>query len=123
VLGVGVVERGGYLYAVEDFAAAAQPLSTQQTEEKVQALLRAQNVDPSLAAGPAEQACAMEQGMPPGTKARSMVRFETPNLAELPSQVEQQIRGGGFTQAAVGACAPLANNPAFTTYRVAILFY
>jgi hypothetical protein len=122
-LGVGVVERGGYLYAVEDFAEAQQVLNPTQVEQRVGQLLHAQNIDASLAPGSAEQACAMDRGMPAGTRARSMVRFETPDLSHLPSAVMEQIRSGGFTRAAVGACAPLHNNPAFTTYRVAILLY
>jgi hypothetical protein len=122
-LGVGVVERGGYLYAVEDFAQAQQALGREEVEARIRELLRAQNVDGSLAAGPAEEACAMEHGMPAGTGARSIARFETPDLGQLPSAVIEQIRSGGFTRAGVGACAPEKNNPAFTTYRVAVLLY
>ncbi|MGC2636367.1 MAG: CAP domain-containing protein [Acidobacteriaceae bacterium] len=122
-LGVGVVERGGYLYAVEDFAQAQQALDMPRVEQRVRQLLHAQNIDASLAAGAAEQACPMDHSMPAGTGARSIVRFETPDLSHLPPAVMQQIRSGGFTRAAVGACAPLHNNPAFTTYRVAILLY
>ena len=122
-IGVGVVDRAGYLYAVEDFADASQALTTQQIEAKVAALLRAQGVDASGPSSEAEQACSMGHGMPAGTLARSMVRFETPDLSQLPSQVAQQIRSGGFTRAAVGACGSRDNNPDFTTYRVAILFY
>jgi Cysteine-rich secretory protein family len=122
-LGVGVVERGGYLYAVEDFAAASQALTVTQVEQKVGGLLSAMHVDPSGPANEAEAACAMEHGMPPGTKARSLVRFETPDLTQLPSQVAQQIQSGGFTRAAVGACAPRETNPNFTSYRVTVLLY
>lgn len=122
-LGVGVVERGGYLYAVEDFAQAAEALDRQQVEARVQSLLRALNVDPTVAAGPAEQACAMAHGMPAGTQAKSLVRFETPDLNRLPSGIDAQIRNGGFTKAAVGACSPMTNNPAFASYRVAVLLY
>ena len=122
-IGVGVAERGGYLYAVEDFADASQALTTRQIEAKVGALLRARGLDASGSSSEAEQACSMGHGMPAGTHARSMVRFETPDLTQLPSQVAQQIRSAGFTRATVGACAPQQNNPDFTTYRVAILFY
>lgn len=122
-LGVGVIERGGYLWAVEDFAQASQALDALRVEQRVGALLRALNVDPSGTAAEAEQACAMVHGMPPGTRAHSLVRFETPSLRQLPPQVEQQIRAGGFTRAAVGACAPRETNPNFTSYRVAILLY
>lgn len=122
-LGVGVVERDGNLWAVEDFAQASQTLTPQQVEQQVSTLVKAQHVDPSGPATEAEQACAIEKGLPPGSKARSVVRFETPDLSQLPSGLAQQIGNGQFTKAAVGACAPRANNPAFTTYRVAILLY
>lgn len=121
-LGVAVVQQGGKLYAVEDFAQAAQALSLEQVEQKVRALLRAQGVDASAPAGPAEQACRMWHGIPKGTNARSVVRFETPDLSQLPAQIVQAIQTAKFTKAAVGACAPPAGET-FTTYRVTILFY
>lgn len=121
-LGVAVVRRGGQIYAVEDFAETAQALSVQQVEERVRTLLRGYRVDASAPAGPAEQACRMWRGLPPGTNSRAVVRFETSDLSQLPSAVTQEIRSKDFTRAAVGACLPPAGN-AFTTYRVAILFY
>ncbi|MGA7885643.1 MAG: CAP domain-containing protein, partial [Acidobacteriaceae bacterium] len=121
-LGVAVVRRGGQLYAVEDFAETAQALGVPQVEERVRALLRGYHVDASAPASPAEQACRMWRGLPPGTTSRAVVRFETSDLSQLPSAVTQEIRGKDFTRAAVGACLPPAGN-AFTTYRIAILFY
>ena len=121
-LGVAVVARDGTLYAVEDFAQASQALSQAQVEQRVRGLLRAQNIDASLPAGPAEQACREWDGMPQGPGIRAVVRFETPDLNRLPAQVEQQIQGGHYTRAAVGACAPPASNE-FTTYRVTVLLY
>lgn len=122
-LGVAVVSRSGTLYAVEDFAESNEALSTSQIEQRVRELLHAQNIDASAAAGPAEQACAIGHGFPQGSNVRAIVRFETPDLKQLPSQVEQQIRAGNFKRAAVGACAPTPGQQQFTTYRVAILFY
>lgn len=122
-LGVAVVSRRGTLYAVEDFAEANQALTFAQVEQRVRALLRAQNVDASAPSAPAEQACAMGHGIPEGSNLRSIVRFQTPDLSHLPAQVEQQIRAGDFKRATVGACAPSSTQAPFTTYRVAILFY
>ncbi|HEX4311310.1 MAG TPA: CAP domain-containing protein [Acidobacteriaceae bacterium] len=122
-LGVAVVREGGSLYAVEDFEQTSEALSREQVEARVRELLTARNVDGSAAAGPAEHACTMQHGIPEGTSARSIVRFETPDLSQLPSQVAQQIRTGDFRKAAVGACAPGPGQANFTTYRVAILFY
>lgn len=121
-LGVGVVRRGGKLYAVEDFAEADQALDAGQVERKVRVLLQAGGVDASMAAGPAEEACRMWRGIPPGSSAKSIVRFETPDLSRLPGQIAAAIRSAKFTKAAVGACAPPSGED-FTTYRVAILFY
>lgn len=120
-IGVAVVRRGGTLYAVEDFAQTNAALSRAQIEERVRSLLREQGVDGSAAAGPAEAACSSSGPMPAG--ARSVVRFQTPDLGELPSQVAQAIRSRDFQKAAVGACAPAASQAAFTTYRIAIVFY
>jgi hypothetical protein len=121
-LGVAVARRGGQLYAVEDFAETAQALRLPQVEDQVRALLREEKVDASAPVGPAEQACRMWRGMPQGTNARAVVRFETSDLGQLPGAVIEEIHGKDFTRAAVGACAPPSEED-FTTYRVAILFY
>lgn len=121
-LGVGVAQRGADLYAVEDFAAASQALSIEQVEQRVRTLLREDGIDASLAPRPAEQACGMARGMPPGTTARLMVRMQTADLQQLQSQIRQQMRGGHYNRAAVGACAPIGQG-AFTMYRIAVLLY
>lgn len=122
-LGVAVARVDGTLYAVEDFEQSSEVLTREQAEQRVRELLRAQNVDASAPAEPAEQACAMEHGIPQGVNVRSLVRFETPDLTQLPAQVLQQISGKDFRKASVGACAPGASQASFTTYRLAILFY
>lgn len=121
-LGVGVARRGEDLYAVEDFASAAQSLSVEQVEQRVRAMLREDGIDASMSPRVAEEACAMAHNMPAGTNARLMVRMQTPDLQQLQSQMRQQMRGGRYTRAAVGACAPIGGG-AFTMYRVAVLLY
>lgn len=120
-LGVGAGERGGTVYAVEDFSESSETLTLQQVEQRIRELLRAESINPSAPAAPAEAACPAGGSIQPGAK--SMVRFQTPSLQELPPQVAAQIRKGHFTQAAVGACAPDASQGNFTLYRVAILLY
>ncbi len=120
-LGVGVAERDGSIYAAEDFAEASEALSQQQIEQRVRELLRAQNIKPLEPAAAAEQECMPGRPVPPAV--RSIVRFQTPDLTQLPAQVVQQIRSGHFTCAAVGACAPDGSQGEFTVYRVVILFY
>lgn len=122
-IGVAVIARDGALFVVEDFDESSQALSIPQVEQRVRELLRSRNVDASAPSGPAEQACAMSRGIPPGSNVRSIVRFETPDLSRLPTEADQQIRGGNFRKAAVGACTPDMSQTSFTRYRVAILFY
>ena len=122
-IGVAVVERGGSLYVVEDFSESVEALTRAQAEERVRELLRARGVDASAPSGPAEQACAMNRGIPQGSNVRSIVRFETADPGHLPSEAEQAIGNGDFRKAAVGACAPDPSQASFTRYRVAILFY
>ncbi|HEV2278188.1 MAG TPA: CAP domain-containing protein [Acidobacteriaceae bacterium] len=121
-LGVGVAQRGNELFAVEDFAEAAQALSAQQVEQRVRALLRQDGIDASMSPQAAEEACAMSSGMPAGTNARLMVRMQTPDLQQVQSQVREHMRGGRYSRAAVGACRPIGQG-AFTMYRVAVLLY
>lgn len=122
-IGVAVIERGASLYVVEDFAQSSETLTRLQVEQRVRDLLRAREVDASAPSGPAEQACVMDRGFPQGSNARSIVRFETPDLSRLPNEALQAIQSGDFRKAAVGACEPDASQANFTRYRVAILFY
>jgi len=122
-IGIAVAERGGSLYAVEDFEHSSEALTREQVEQRIRELLRGQNVDPAAPSEPAEQACFMGHGIPQGSDARSIVRFETADLGQLPDPVVRQIRSGDFRRAAVGACSQQSGQTSFTTYRVAILFY
>jgi hypothetical protein len=123
-IGIAVLEREGYLYAVEDFANAPQALTLEQVEQKVGDLLRQQKIDPSGPRNIGEEACAMQDGTPPDAsqagQVKAVMRFQTPDLSKLPDQVTQQLSSGQFTKAAVGACK---SEGTFTTYRVAIVLY
>jgi hypothetical protein len=122
-LGVGVVERHGTLYAVEDFANIAEALSPAQIERKVGALLRNEGVDPSAPRDAAAFACTSNSGYPKGEAARLILRFETPDLTQLPSGTAAQIRSGGYRSASVASCSTSGTQSNFTMYRVAIVLY
>ncbi|MFT4111821.1 CAP domain-containing protein [Silvibacterium sp.] len=122
-IGIGVVARNGYLFATEDFSNAAEVLNVQQVEDKVVALLKAQNLDASMPRDIAETACLGQGPLPTGSTPRAIVRFQTSDLSQLPSQVAAQLHSGQFTKAAVGACTPAPQQGNFTSYRVAVLLY
>jgi hypothetical protein len=119
-LGVGIVLRGGVLYAVEDFAQASEALSPRQVESRVGNLLRQQGIDPAVPRSVAAQACAPDSGYPSGS--RLVMRFDTGDLSQLPGQVVQQIRSGGYRRASVASC-PGGQQGSFTTYKVALVLY
>ena len=123
-IGIAVIEKDGYLYAVEDFANANQSMTREQVEQKVGDLLRAQKIDPSAPNKIGEEACEMQDGTPPDAsqagRVKAVTRFQTPDLNKLPDQVAQQLSSGQFTKAAVGACR---SGGTFTTYRVALVLY
>lgn len=121
-LGIGVIERRGTLYAVEDFDDASEALTSGQVERKVGALLRREGIDPSAPRAAAELACESNSGYPRGETGRLVVRFDTPDLSQLPSGIEAQIRRADYHRAAVAACDG-GRQGNFTTYRVAIVLY
>lgn len=121
-LGVGIVARGGTLYAVEDFAQASEAFSPRQVEGRVGSLLREDGVDPSAPRGAAARACASDSGYPQGGTGKLVIRFDTGDLSQLPAQVVQQIRSGRYSRASVAAC-PGGRQGSFTTYKVAIVLY
>jgi hypothetical protein len=122
-IGVGVVERHGTLYAVEDFADASQALSPQQVEKKVGALLRREGIDPSAPSEAAELACSSNGGYPKGETGKLVVRFDTPDLTQLPDGVMAQIHSGNYRTASVATCHNEGGQDNFTTYRVAIVLF
>ena len=122
-LGVGLVQRNGTLYAVEDFSDATQALSTTGVERRVGQLLRQQGIAPNEPRGPAAIACASNSGYPPGVNGRLVIRFDTGDLSHLPGGVISQLRSGRYRRAAVAACGSDSSQPGFTTFRVAIVLY
>ena len=122
-LGVGVVSRGGNLFAVEDFASASEALSPEQVESRVGALLRRENIEPSGRHDAAVMACSSNSGYPTGETGRLVIRFDTPDLSQLPGGVVSQIHSGDYRRAAVAACPHAERQSTFTTYKVAIVLY
>ena len=122
-IGIGVVERHGTIFAVEDFADASEALSTAQVESKVGVLLRRDGIEPSASRESAAQACMTSSGYPTGGTGKLVMRFDTPDLSQLPAQIEAQLRSGNYRKASVAACSAGPRQGSFTTYRVAIVLY
>lgn len=123
-IGIGVIEHAGYWYAAVVFDSAVDSMGPAQIEQKIAALLRQRNIDPSRPQDAARKDCAVDSGDVSGSRALFVMRWESSDLSRLPDPLEQRIGTGKYKTASVGACSDQqAGNQGFTTYRIAVLLY
>jgi cysteine-rich secretory family protein len=121
-IGISVVERGGELYAVEDFSHAVAVLTIDQQEDALGRLVMARGLQLLRDHDEARRACAAGHEPAGGTRAFYFVRFDAFSLDEFPDTLARTIASGKYHQAAVGACAS-DRADGFSGYRVAVLLY
>ena len=121
-MGIAVVERGGELYAVEDFSHAVPVLTIDQQEDRLGALMRARGFELLTDHEEARRACVSGHEPAGGTRAFYLMRFDAAELDDLPAALDRVIATGRYHQAAVGACAISGGND-FGGYRLAVLLY
>jgi Cysteine-rich secretory protein family len=120
-VGISVVQSGNTLFAVEDFSTPVPSLSLESQEQEVASQLDAQGLHAAASSPDARKTCELDRGWA-GPRPAAVLRYETADLAELPSEVLQKLSSGKYQSASVGACeAPDASD--FTHFRVAILLY
>jgi hypothetical protein len=122
-IGFAVLERGGYLYAVADFARSVEGLTVEQAEQSVEKLISAQGVQVTGPRQDARQTCEMSHGTAGGSQPRFVMRWQGSDLSQLPPALRERLGSGQFKTAAVGACASANAEQGFTIYRVAVLLY
>jgi hypothetical protein len=133
-IGIAVAERGGAMFAVEDFSLAVADLSIEEQELTVSALLIDRNLrvmndvrgkassEARAMVNEARSAC-VQQGRYVGEhRSTFLVRYTTADLSHLPDSLLQQLRRSEFQSAAVGACSSNSKSE-FSNYRLAILLY
>jgi uncharacterized protein YkwD len=124
-VGIAVVYAHGMLYAVADYSAMIENLSTVQVETRVAALLRASGV--SILADPtmARAACVGDDGLRRSRGARPawMIRWQNSDLSQLPQDLVKQLASGNYRKAAIGSCPAQDGGGGFASYRVAVLLY
>jgi len=120
-VGIAVVQSGDALFAAEDFSAAVPQLGLEAQERQVSALLSARGVHVLGSPEDARKTCKMEHGWA-GEKPLSVLRYETPDLGHLPTDIERQVEAGRYRNAAVGACEA-GGTSGFARFRIAILVY
>jgi len=133
-IGIAAAERGGEIFAVEDFSLAVADLTLEEQELEVAAILIDKNLhvmndvrgsgstDARTMVNEARNACA-QNGKYIGARRNSfVVRYTTADLSHLPDSLSIQLRKNEFHSAAVGACAAYDKSN-FSSYRLAVLLF
>jgi hypothetical protein len=121
VVGIGVIESGGLLYAVEDFAQSVAAPKQATVESQVMAALQKAGIGAVKMTQEARANCESQSNTSPNAKL--VVHWEGSNPGQLPDVLVQRISQGSYQSAAVGACPSAQAGQGFTTYRVAVLLY
>jgi hypothetical protein len=122
VVGIGVTEEQGVLYAVQDFARAVPDLPHNDVVQQVRKLLLDRGIRPAPSTPDAQRNCELSSG----TIGHPLlvIRWEGSDLTQLPDAILQQMPSARSHTAAVATCpAQQPANAGFTTYRVAVLMY
>ncbi len=121
VVGIGVIESGGLLYAVEDFAHHVPTPKRDEVESQVTGALQKVGMQSVKSTEEARANCESQSNTSPNAKL--VVHWEGSNPGQLPDALVQRISQGTYHSAAVGACPSAQAGQGFTTYRVAVLLY
>jgi hypothetical protein len=121
VVGIGVIESDGLLYAVEDFGHSVPTPKRGVIEGEVMQALQKAGISSAKMSEVARANCVSQSNTAEGAKL--VVHWEGSNPGQLPEVVTQRISQGSYHSAAVGACPSAQAGQGFTTYRVALLLY
>jgi hypothetical protein len=125
-VGIAVIEAGGDMYAVADYARAVDAMSASQVETKIGELVRMSGVAVRRDPHDARLACMVDRGFPSnmtGGQAMFVMRWQGADLEHLPRDLVNRLGSGQYRSADVGACQPRGEVGGFTAYRLAVLLY
>ena len=120
-IGVGLAQRGGEWFAVEDFSRRVEAVSLAGQEQQVGALVAQYGVA-LLPARQARDTCKTDAGYAGAREPMFTMRYTATSLGRLPDVLTARLRSGKYHVAAVGACDP-GPEDGFTTYRLAVLLF
>jgi hypothetical protein len=125
-LGIGVAERDGTLYAVQDFSKSVASLTLDAQERRVSAKLaelaqRGLQISDNRAE--ARRACMLGRQGAAGARNLLLFQYTSSDLDMLPRNLEEEIRNGHYRTAEVGACASGVAAGGFSNYKIAVLLY
>jgi hypothetical protein len=121
-IGIAISQRGGTLFAVEDFSLSAANLSLLDQEKLVEVQLRREGLQMLDYAGDARRSCDLDNGYAGNHRPSFVVHYATSDLETLPDILEGKIHSGKYHSAVVGAC-PGNGKYGSSSYRVAVLLF
>jgi Cysteine-rich secretory protein family len=124
-VGISVVVRDHQFFAVEDFASTVKPLSFNEQESTVAAILEQSGLQlggRGLTVEDARRTCSMSTGYAGRRQPWYIMRYTADRLTELPSQLQSRLNSGKYHEAIVGACPSTDSGP-FSAYSIAVLLY
>ena len=120
-VGIGVVQRNGELFVVEDFAKTVEVIQRSLQEQLVSELVSAQNVSVASDSTVARTYCGKTPlRVEPSPK--RVMDYVTNNLHHLPPQAIDHMASTHAHLAAVGACGQV-DSGGYTGYRIIVLLY
>jgi hypothetical protein len=120
-VGIAVVAGQGVYFAVTDFARSVPMLTQAEVEASFAKLLRSRGLMIANDASDARAYCA--NGNKDISQPGMFMRWQNPDVTQLPQPLVDQLRSGRYRKAAVGSCPPQDVEGSFTIYRVAVALY
>ena len=74
----------------------------------------------------ARVACTLDHGLPASAadaQPEFVMRWQNPDLSQLPGDLAEKLSSGRYSQAAIGSCPAQNVEGSFTVYRIAVLLY
>ena len=120
-VGIAVIQSGGMLFAVQDFATVVPALALDAQESQVASQIAARGIRAASSTPDARKTCQLDRGWA-GSRPASVLRYETADLSRLPEDIDNKVDSGKYHSAAVGACEASGGGD-FARFRIAILLY
>jgi len=122
-VGVAVVAHGGVIFAVADYARVVQVLIPAQVEATYAGMLRAKGLSIVRDSSAVRAYCASSGRFRGADGPSFLIRWQSPDVTQLPQELAKKVASGDYRQAAVGSCPPQNVDGSFTLYRVAVFLY
>lgn len=120
-VGIAAVRGTAGLFAVQDFSQSFARESLEQQEKQVSALLTAKGLHVTGVPDEARKSCEGSLAVL-GARSGALIRFETGDLSEIPTDLEKKIRREPYRNVSVGACRT-SEAAGFARYKIALLFF